>query len=85
MEQSLNKVVSELCNGIAALAEAVRCGANREEIADTMDELADRLCEHWPNCFAEKKAREEKEKRKTPKRKTTKAKPSKAKSTKSKS
>jgi hypothetical protein len=70
MEQSLNKVVSELCNGINALAEKVRCGANPEEIADTMSALADRLCEHWPNCFTELKAKREKETAKSPKAKS---------------
>lgn len=56
IEQSLNNVVRELCNGLADLAEKLRCGAKRDELADTMAAMSERICEHWPNCFTEMKA-----------------------------
>lgn len=78
VEQSLNNVVRELCNGLADLAEKIRCGAKRDELANTMSALSERLCEHWPNCFTEMKAAQQK--RMGPKTQTPKTKPPKTKS-----
>jgi hypothetical protein len=80
MEQTLNKVISELCNGLAGLAEKVRCGASREELANAMEAMAGEICEHWPHCFTELMAKKKGPlKCKPPKGKSPKAKSPKAK------
>lgn len=90
IEQSLNNVVRELCNGLADLAEKVRCGAKRDELADTMAAMSERICEHWPNCFTEMKAQKKtrpsgpKTQTITPKTQPSKGKPSKDKPAKAK-
>lgn len=52
LEQNLNVIIKELCDGLKVLAEQVKCDATREELSGTISDMAERMCEHWPDCFS---------------------------------
>jgi len=56
LEQNLNNVIDDLYQGLLSVAASVRQGS-RDEIADKIEAMAGIICEHWPNCFAQKKSK----------------------------
>ena len=51
LEQDLNAVIKDIVDGLTGLAEKARAGADRDELADIIEEMAGIICKHWPDCF----------------------------------
>lgn len=51
LEQKLNTIIDDLYQGLRSVAAKVREEGSREEIAEEIEDLANDICQHWPNCF----------------------------------
>ena len=55
LEEDLNNVIEDLHTGLLNLADKIRNGATRDELANLISDLGGIICEHWPDCLSNMK------------------------------